>query len=201
MHKIPLLKYDLPQVDENIEEQTIKPNLKRSPFTLLPKELQEQLLERYSGEISEKVGFPLRAWTEPGPKTKERIQKLMEHYHPELKQGGYALSDLTVEAYMEVLKKHIKVVARPKRLNEDGIIGRPAENPDMSKYLTTQNVARMMLHDDDSALAFDFTGLFFQMDGGGTMLDEIYRFPQDFKDINLDSVSYTHLTLPTICSV
>jgi predicted Ser/Thr protein kinase len=193
LHKIPYLKAMFkwgpdgkPMVD------LVKPDLARSPFTLLRSDMQDRILSSLKGKIQNKWGITIaNGWTEPEPKSDEILRAIFEFEDENIKRGLKTVDDLSEEEYLKILEKYVVIVPKtyikpPQK--EPGIIRAQQENPNFQALFVQPNLGRINAYGQKSALGVDYTGKIPQTDGGPIFYDELFRNGGELLNINLEII-------------
>ncbi len=149
----------------------IFPNqMKRSPLVLLHPVHRKALHEKNAEFILAKTGFMPRDRIARDPQTEEIIRAIMKHYMTLNK-----LKTLTAEQYLQFLAPHVKIVRRIVNLETPAqVIEHQEVDPRPEQLFISPNPLRSVIY-AGTALAYDYTGLVLQQDGGVLVLNEFYR--------------------------
>ncbi len=177
IEKIPSLAPLLPSRGGENVFTALRDELGDSPFVLLRQDMQEQVLSQVSPQIESQIGFKLRVQRDPAsPKTAEMLQKVFEHYVPEIREGLITVDDISRNQYLDILSKHIRVVKKvPTRSMASNIIRAVPENPNYSLLFAAQDLRKRLFYPEDSALMYNFTGKVLRHHRGSLSLDEFFR--------------------------
>ncbi len=187
LHDIPALRGLTPKMGGEVAFAEINPDIKRSPFTLLREDMQQDIIEAVRPEVEKNLGFKLEVWFEASPKDAAIIEQIMMYEDKQISSGEKSISDLSPEEYLNILEKYVHIV--PKLRGKNGaseIIRALGPNPNFEKLFVEQNPLRMMLYPGDSPLSWDYTGKVVQQDGGALIFDEAPRNEKEVLDSLLE---------------
>ncbi len=187
LHNIPALRGLTPKMGGEVGFSEIDPDIKRSPFTLLRDDMQQDIIEAIRPDVEKGLGFKLEVWYEPAPKDVEIIEQIMKFEDKKIADGSKSIFDMTPEEYLIALQKYVRIV--PKSRGKSGaseIIRALGSNPNFQKLYVEQNPLRMMVYSSQSALAWDYTGKVVQQDGGALIFDEAPRNEKEVLDSLLE---------------
>lgn len=178
---------DLSDVDELKPLKSTITDMKRSPFTLLREDMQREVIARVNPKVEALLGFPLRAWTQPDPKTESILEAIFRHYYPEIANGEKDIADLTRDEYLAAVERHVRIIRRRRDPKQPAAIVRAMpENPNFSLLFIAQSLRTMMAYAENDPLAYNFAGKVLQQDGGGLLLDEFFRNALELLDTYLE---------------
>ena len=169
---------------------SVSEDMRRSPFVLLRSDIQQDVMQQFSQDIANTLGFAPIPWTNANPKMEKIIEAIFEHEYPQIRSREYSIDDLSKEAYMNTLSKYVRIV-EIKPAKEDAaisIVRSMPENPKYDQLFTRQNLSRMMYYQTDNALLYDLTGQVLQTDGLAMVLDELFRNDPGLLDILLEVI-------------
>ena len=175
----------------------ITPDLKRSPYTLLRKDIQQMLKDRYGAKLSKKLGFDLITFDEMIPKEENFVKAIFDFEYPEIKDGLATIDDLTMEEYVNTLSKYIRIRPRVFDNKEIGqVVNYIPEDPDFNQlFAEPDSVRRILMGGNDNPLAWNFRGDLTKFDGLGTMFDEYFRNAHSLLNFTLDLIQNGNLAI------
>jgi len=178
LYKIPALRALFYEENKNQPFHT----LGRSPFSLLPKSLQQKLAKFVEPRVRERIGLGPRPMPEADPQSKRIIEEILKHYMKEDKKNNP-----TEEDYLRWLSNHVKIVrAIPDDTEPTGIIRYQGKNPEYSQLFFAENMAAQQIFGTANPLSYHYTGKVVRTDGGGIFLDELFRQMADLRNTFLD---------------
>ncbi|MCB0355811.1 MAG: hypothetical protein KDD40_02330, partial [Bdellovibrionales bacterium] len=162
--------------------------MKRSPFTLLREDIQDEVLELVGDKVREFAGYDLEEWRTPDPKAKVIIEEIMKNHVNEYAEGSWHLEDIPKEIYLSVLQQHVKIVRRFRdfKHNPANLVRAVPENPNYSQLFTSEDISKKLFYPDDSPLAYHFRGKVLRQDGGALAYDEFFRNDKNLLNTNLE---------------
>lgn len=194
LYQIPYLRGLYKFMDGKPMTEYFDPDLARSPFTLLRRDMQDQVLRQVLPEIRKKWGMTIsKGWLEPEPKSKEILRVIFEHEFKEIAEGEMSVDDLTPEQYLSTLNKYLVIV--PHSLlkpapAEPQFLRASSDNPNYQSMFTAPNIERMAKYGQNSPFAVDYTGDVFKAEESGGLLgiDELFRSQGPLLDIYLELI-------------
>lgn len=194
LHKIPFLKGLFTFVNGEPMNNFFDPDMPRSPFTLLRKDMQDRLLADLPGRIDRSSGIKIsKGWTLQEPKTVEILKAIFEYEYPAIGFGKMTIDDLSEDQYLDTIEKYVVTV--PRRTirpiyNDEAppMIRAQTDDPNWGALFSTVNMRRAAIYGENHPLAIDYLGQVFQLDGGLLAYDEFYRNPPALLNVNLDVI-------------
>lgn len=183
LHEIPFLQ-PLVSVGRDGYRTFYDPDIKRSPFTLLREDIQDEIIARATEEIENRHGMIMsRGWKGAEPKSRAILKAIFEHLYPQYSEGTVTIDDLSREEYLDFVKKldrYVVVVPKASLLphGEPKVFRLQAEDPNEQALFAATNTLNSVRYGANSPFAVDYTGQLFRLDGGILMMDELYRNPQ-----------------------
>lgn len=156
----------------------ITADMKRSPFTLLRNDMQNEAMDIAYSELKDFAGYDVTPWRTPDPKAKAIIQAILKHHIPQFKSGEWQIDDIPRDEYLKHISRHVNVIRRERDIYEEdatNIIGAVEDNPNMELLFVSQDPPLILRYPNDSPLRFNYRGQYLQQDGGALVLDEAYR--------------------------
>lgn len=177
IENIPLLAPQLPSRGGENVYSNVRDELGDSPFVLLRHDMQDQILSQVAPQIESQIGFKLKVQRDPAsPKTAEFLEAIFKHYVPEIREGLITSEDISRDEYLDILKKHVRIVKKtPTRNMASNIIRAVPENPNYSLLFAAQDLRKKLFYPEDSALMYNFTGKVLKHHRGSLSLDEFFR--------------------------
>ena len=168
--------------------ESISAEMKRSPFTLLREDMQDEVMDIADDRLREFVGYEAEEWRIPDPKAKEMIEGIMRHHVQEYAEGSWHFEDIPKDVYLKVLQQHVRVVRRIRdyKHNPANLVRAVPENPNYSQLFISEDISKKLFYPDDSALAYHFRGKVLRQDGGALAYDEFYRNDKNLLNTNLE---------------
>jgi predicted Ser/Thr protein kinase len=160
----------------------------RSPFTLLREDIQDKVLSIVRSSVEDFVGYKLKEWRNPDQKAAEIVDAIFKHYYPGITTGEMEISDLSQEDYLRTLEKHVRIVRRKRdyKRKPSNIVRFVPENPNYEQLFVSENIRLKPFYPVSSALAYDFSGIVSQQDGGALIFDEFPRNDVNLLNTNLE---------------
>lgn len=175
--------------------QTVKPQLPRSPFTLLRSDIQDEILKGVLPEIRSRHKFIVSTgWTQPEPHSTYYLTALFHHFFPKYSLGTASIDDLSREEYfwfLEQLNEFVVIVPRSSVVPESKeplMIRAQPEEANLTRIFASPNMRNVAMLGANHPLATDYNGSFFRADGRPVLVDEMYRNGKDLLNILLDVV-------------
>ncbi|MCB0350216.1 MAG: hypothetical protein KDD38_03470 [Bdellovibrionales bacterium] len=167
LDKIPFLQ---PLVADDFGNLHIT-TMKRSPLTLLPREIQERIVGVATERVRGMLDANPRPFLTPDPQSAEIINAIVEFYS---KERG--LTEITEEDYISMLEQHVDIVRRlPDPTMPPGIIRFQDKHADPSQLFFSENIYLKQMYGQNSALSYDYNGVVPRRDGRGVFFDECFR--------------------------
>lgn len=167
LDQIPFLK---PLVADEFGNLHITP-MKRSPLTLLPREIQEKIVNAAAPRVRGILDADPHPFLTPDPQSAEIINAIIAHA---AKERG--LTEITEEDYISILENHVDVVRRlPDPTLPPGIIRFQDKHADPSQLFFSENIYLKQIYGLNSALSYDYNGVVPRRDGRGVFFDELFR--------------------------
>ncbi len=156
-----------------------------SPFVLLPKSLQEQIITEAEPIVKEKITSGLKVFNGKDPITESIYNKVIAHYQREYPQK---YGELTDEKVIEILDNHIKV----KRIIREGkdifpLVSAQGKDVDLAGLFVSDNPIVKITKGPKDAHSYHYNGKVLRGHGGVVLFDEFMRNPQDLIDYLLES--------------
>jgi energy-coupling factor transporter ATP-binding protein EcfA2 len=155
--------------------------LNRSPIVLLPKHLQDKVIETAKANFVQKTKFDPIPFREPSGKTQRVIDAIVAHY-----QRAEGKTSVTDRDYMRWIARHTKIVRRIYSQTQPATIIRYlGKHPEMQTLFFTENLALSQYYGPKDPLSYAY-GLIPSNDGSGLYVDEFFRQTGDVRDSMLD---------------
>ena len=186
LDKIPALKGLVPTFGGKAAFNEIRPDMPRSPFTLLRPDMQEEAMAGIRSELEAFLGFSVFEWTDPTPKDAAILEQIFIHKEKEIASGAKTIDEITPTRYLKILEDFVRIVPRLKSNEKDSIIRFLGPNPNFAKLFVDQNPMRALVYPNTSPLAWEYTGKVLQQDGRALIFDEAPRNEKEVLDVFLE---------------
>lgn len=161
-------------------EETIVDEMGDSPFTLLRRDIQNEVLKMISPSLKQKTGFDVIAHTQPNPQTSRIIEVIFQHYFPEIRNRTKTIDELSPEEYLRVLSKHVRIFRKnsssfgSSKLPSNLIRVQP-KNPKYTQLFVSPDLNAALSFKIDDPLRYHYSGKILKLHRGIAGLDEFMR--------------------------